>query len=74
MLSAAKDNQTSQSIEEAKHGLFSYYMMLGMEGGADTNNDNKITASELFAFIKKKLKDNLILDKLLTYSVIKIDF
>ena len=42
--------------------------------GADINNDNKITASELFAFIKKKLKDNLILDKILTYSVIKIDF
>jgi hypothetical protein len=56
VLSAAKGNQTSQSLEEAKHGLFSYYMMLGMEGGADTNNDNKITASELLAFIKNKVE------------------
>jgi hypothetical protein len=31
-------------------------MMLGMEGGADTNNDNKITASELLAFIKNKVE------------------
>jgi uncharacterized caspase-like protein len=53
---AAKGNQTSQSLEEVKHGLFSYYTMLGMEGGADANNDNKITASELHAFIKDKVE------------------
>ena len=56
VLSAAKGNQTSQSLEEVKHGLFSYYMMLGMEGGADSNNDNKITARELHAFIKDKVE------------------
>ncbi len=56
ILSAAKGNQTSQSLAEVKHGLFSYYTMLGMEGGADTNNDNKITARELHAFIKDKVE------------------
>ena len=56
VLSAAQGNQTSQSLEEVKHGLFSYYTMLGMEGGADTNNDNKITAKELHAFIKDKVE------------------
>ena len=56
VLSAAKGNQTSQSLEEVKHGLFSYYTMLGMEGGADANNDNKITARELHAFIKDKVE------------------
>ena len=56
VLSAAQSNQTSQSLEEVKHGLFSYYTMLGMEGRADTNNDNKITARELFAFIKDKVE------------------
>ena len=40
VLSAAQGNQTSQSLEEVKHGLFSY-TMLGMEGGADANNDKK---------------------------------
>ena len=30
--------------------------MLGMEGGADANNDNKITVSELHAFIKDKVE------------------
>ena len=56
VLSAAKGTQTSQSLEEVKHGLFSYYTMLGMEGGADSNNDNKITAKELYSFIKDKVE------------------
>jgi len=56
VLSAAQGNQTSQSLEEAKHGLFSYYMMLGMEGGADTNNDNKITARELHEYVVDKVE------------------
>ncbi|MDC1375952.1 caspase family protein [bacterium] len=56
VLSAAKGNQTSQSLEEAKHGLFSYYMMLGMEGGADLNADNKITARELHEYVVDKVE------------------
>ena len=56
VLSAAQGNQTSQSLEEVKHGLFSYYMMLGMEGGADSNNDNKITARELHSFLIDKVE------------------
>ena len=56
VLSAAKGNQTSQSLEEVKHGLFSYYMMLGMEGGADLNADNKITARELHEYVVDKVQ------------------
>ncbi|MDB9872574.1 caspase family protein [Alphaproteobacteria bacterium] len=56
VLSAAQGNQTSQSLEEAKHGLFSYYMMLGMEGGADLNADNKITARELHEYVVDKVE------------------
>ena len=37
-------------------GLFSYYMMLGLEGGADINNDNKITARELHSFVVDKVE------------------
>ena len=56
VLSAAKGNQTSQSLEEAKHGLFSYYMMLGMEGSADLNADKKITARELHEYVVDKVE------------------
>ena len=56
ILSAAKGNQTSQSLEEAKHGLFSYFLMRGLEGDADANNDNQITAGELHSFVKDKVE------------------
>jgi hypothetical protein len=56
VLSAAKGNQTSQSLDEVKHGLFSYYMMLGMEGGADLNADKKITARELHEYLVDKVE------------------
>ena len=55
VFSAAAGDQTSKPLEEAKHGMFSYFLMKGMEGDADTNNDNKITASELHGFIKQNV-------------------
>jgi hypothetical protein len=47
LFSAASNEQISRPLEEAKHGMFSYFLMKGMEGDADTNADNKITAREL---------------------------
>ena len=56
ILSAAKGDQTAKSLEEAKHGLFSYFLMRGLEGDADANNDNQITAEELHSFVTDKVK------------------
>ena len=55
VLSAAAANETSMALEEAKHGLFSYYLMRGMEGDADTNQDNKITMNEMRDYVKDKV-------------------
>ena len=32
--------------------MFSYFLMKGMEGLADSNQDNKITAGELHQYVK----------------------
>ena len=56
ILSAAKGDQTSQSLEEARHGLFSYFLMRGLEGDADANNDNQITAGELHSFVTDRVE------------------
>ena len=56
VLSAASGQQISSGLDEAKHGLFSYYLMKGMEGGADANKDKKITASELHAYLGSRVK------------------
>jgi len=55
VFSAAAGDQTSKPLEEAKHGMFSYFLMKGMEGDADSNNDNKITAQELHNYVKENV-------------------
>ncbi len=56
VLSAAGGKEFSGSLKEAQHGLFSYYLMKGMEGGADANTDRKITAGELHAYLGKNIR------------------
>ena len=55
IFSASAGKETAKVLNEAEHGLFSYYMMKGLEGEADGNNDNKITNGELHAFINKNV-------------------
>ncbi len=55
VMTAAAGDQTAKPLEEAKHGMFSYFLMKGMEGDADTNQDNQITAGELHAYVQKKV-------------------
>ena len=51
IFSASQLDQISSGLEEAKHGIFSYYLMKGLEGQADTNKDNNITNGELLAYM-----------------------
>jgi hypothetical protein len=55
VMTAARGDQTAKPLEEAKHGMFSYFLMKGMEGEADTNQDNKITAGELHSYVQKNV-------------------
>jgi hypothetical protein len=52
IFTASNYDQTSGSIEEAEHGMFSYYLMKGLEGKADENKDKKITNGELITYLK----------------------
>ena len=52
VLTAAAGDQTAKPLEEAKHGMFSYFLMKGMEGDADANQDNQITAGELHQYVQ----------------------
>ena len=55
VFSASAGRETAKVLPEAQHGLFSYYMMKGLEGEADVNNDKQITNGELIAFVNKKV-------------------
>jgi len=55
VISASQADQISSSSPELQHGIFSYYLMRGMEGEADLNKDGKITLDE----IQKYLSENV---------------
>ncbi len=55
VFSASAGRETAKILEEAEHGLFSYYMMKGLEGEADINSDNQITNGELITFINNNV-------------------
>ena len=55
VLSAASITQLASSSSELKHGIFSYYLMKGMEGDADENKDETITFAEMHAYLTKSV-------------------
>ncbi len=38
-----------------RHGLFTYYLLRGLRGEADTNRDGKITLGEVSGFVRQKV-------------------
>jgi uncharacterized caspase-like protein len=55
VISASQNDQISSSSPDLKHGVFSYYLMRGMEGDADANRDGKITAGEMQAYLTENV-------------------
>ena len=55
LFSAAAGDQTIKPLEEAKHGMFLYFLMKDMRGDVDTNNDKKITALELHNYVRENV-------------------
>ncbi|MDP6817278.1 MAG: caspase family protein, partial [Alphaproteobacteria bacterium] len=51
VFTASAGDEISSSLPEAEHGLFSYFLMKGMEGEADYNADKRITVGELHAYV-----------------------
>jgi len=51
VLSASAPQQIASSSPELKHGIFSYFLMKGMEGEADQNKDGTITTQEMYSYL-----------------------
>jgi hypothetical protein len=51
IFSASQLNQMSSGLKNGEHGIFSYYLMKGLEGLADQNKDKQITNGELQAYM-----------------------
>jgi uncharacterized caspase-like protein len=51
ILSAGTRTQTAYGDDALKHGIFSFYLLKGLSGAADTNHDKRITMGELADFV-----------------------
>ncbi len=58
VFSSSQLNQASFSTEKetgVENGIFSYYLMKGLEGNADLNSDRKITNGEMQKYLSMKI-------------------
>lgn len=55
VISASQADQISSSSPDLQHGIFSYYLMRGMEGEADLNKDGKITLDETQQYLSENV-------------------
>jgi len=52
VIMSSKPDQTSAETSTLQQGVFSYYLIRGLKGKADLNNDSYITMGELFLYTK----------------------
>jgi hypothetical protein len=55
IFSASQLDQISSGLKEVNHGIFSYYVMKGLEGNADQNDDKQITNGELLSYLDENV-------------------
>ena len=56
ILAASAENQSTAEVEEFESGLFSHFLVKGLEGSADDNNDSKIDILELHQYLNNEVR------------------
>lgn len=58
VISASDDQQLSQESQEwgGGHGVFTYYLLEGLHGGADYSRDGRITLGELIPYLSEQVR------------------
>lgn len=55
VLSAASGSQVSSDYDKGRHGLFTYALLRGLRGEADTDSDGSVTVGELYGYVKEQV-------------------
>lgn len=57
--SSAVDELSNESKDWGNgHGVFTWYLLEGLKGGADENSDRLVTLGELFRYVRDKVQDD----------------
>jgi len=51
VVTASSASEVSLEVAELGHGIFTYYLLQGLRGSADTNNDKRITIDEVYQYV-----------------------
>ena len=57
LLMSSKAEELSLEDHGLRQGVFTYYLLNGMKGAANTNGDNIITIRELYSYVYVKVRD-----------------
>ena len=60
VFSAASGAEYATPWHEKKHGLFTYYLMKGLRGKANSNKDKELTVRELESYLKDNVSEQAI--------------
>lgn len=56
VFTASAAGEVSQEFPELGHGVFTYYILEGVKGAADSNNDLLVTVNELMGYVEEQVK------------------
>ena len=54
--SASTGSQLSHAYRDKRHGLFTYYLLAGIQGQADSDKDGSVTLGKLYVFVKENVE------------------
>ncbi|MDD5205977.1 MAG: caspase family protein [Desulfobacterales bacterium] len=53
ILTASGANEVSTESDDYRHGIFTYFLLQGLKGEADTDKDRLVTVDEAFGYVSK---------------------
>lgn len=59
VFAASAKDEVSSWYPEARHGVFTYYFLAGLQGRADINQDSIITFSEMDKYLRSNVNDKV---------------
>jgi len=60
ILTACEEDKGAASWDELQHSVFTYYILEGLNGPADSNKDGKISAEELFSYASPRVVEYMV--------------
>ncbi len=55
IITASRPAEVSIELQELGHGLFTYYLLQGLRGAADTNRDGIVSLQELYEYVEQQV-------------------